>query len=155
MFAKCWKNLKLSANKLKLDFELLPKIFFRRNDIHSDIDLWNRRWFGAKWNVTVPNSVTPVKPMVCKWIYMSQGVMLSNDTQITHMLNFHPRFHETVILSIFIKFMTKNAVFLSFSAIRVKRIIWNQHISVKVHVARILIKTIILKKRILERFRYT
>ena len=28
MFSKCWKNLKLGTNKLKLDFKLLPKVFF-------------------------------------------------------------------------------------------------------------------------------
>ena len=28
MFSKCWKNLKLGTNKLKLDFKLFPKIFF-------------------------------------------------------------------------------------------------------------------------------
>ena len=38
--------------------------------------------------------------------------MLLNDTQMTRMLNFHPYFRETVILNIFfIKFMTKNAIF--------------------------------------------
>ena len=38
--------------------------------------------------------------------------MLSNNTQITRMLNVHPHFGETVIWGIFfIKFMTKNAVF--------------------------------------------
>ena len=37
--------------------------------------------------------------------------------------------------------------FLSFSTTRVKRIKWNQHISVNVHVAIILMKTIILQKR--------
>ena len=65
MFAKCWKILKLGTNKLKLDFELLPKIFFRRNNIHREIDHWNRRRFDAKWHVTVPNSVARVKPIVC------------------------------------------------------------------------------------------
>ena len=63
MFAKCWKNLKLGTNKLKLDWKLLPKIFFRSNNIHREIDRWNRRRFGAKWNVTVPNSVTPVNTL--------------------------------------------------------------------------------------------
>ena len=29
------------------------------------------------------------------------GVILLNDTQITHILNFHPHFRETVILGIF------------------------------------------------------
>ena len=37
--------------------------------------------------------------------------MLSNDTQITRMLKFHPHFGEVVILGNFIKLMTKNAVF--------------------------------------------
>ena len=68
------KNLKLCTNKLKLDFKLLPKICFRRNNIHWEIDQWNRRRFGAKWYVTVPNSVAPVRPIVHKLIYMSQGL---------------------------------------------------------------------------------
>ena len=37
--------------------------------------------------------------------------MLSNDTQITRMLNFHPHFRETVILGIFYKIHGENAVF--------------------------------------------
>ena len=28
IFAKCWQKLKLGTNKLKLDYKLLPKIFF-------------------------------------------------------------------------------------------------------------------------------
>ena len=67
------KNLKLGTNKLKLDFKLCTKILFRRNNIHQEIDHWNRHWFGAKWHVIVPNSVAPVKPIVCKLIYMLQG----------------------------------------------------------------------------------
>ena len=39
------------------------------------------------------------------------GVMLSNDTQMTRMLNFHPYFRETVILNNFYKIHAKNAVF--------------------------------------------
>ena len=34
------------------------------------------------------------------YIYVT-GVMLSKDTQMTRMLNFHPYFRETVILNIF------------------------------------------------------
>ena len=68
----CWKNMKLGTNKLKLDLKLLPNICFRRNNIHWEIDQWNRSRFGAKWHVTVPNSVTPVKPIVYKLIYMTQ-----------------------------------------------------------------------------------
>ena len=68
---KIWNT---AQNKLKLDLKLLPKMFFfRSNNIHREIDQWNRRRFGTKWNVTVPNSVTPVKPIVCKWIYLSRG----------------------------------------------------------------------------------
>ena len=57
---------------LSSTLNVLPKILFRRNNIHREIDHWNRRWFGAKWHVTVPNSVAPVKLIVCKWIYMLQ-----------------------------------------------------------------------------------
>ena len=32
------QNLKLGTNKLKLDLNLLPKIFFRSNNIHREID---------------------------------------------------------------------------------------------------------------------
>ena len=77
------KNLKLCANKLKLDLKLLPKICFRRNNIYWEIDPWNRRRFGAKWHVTVPNSVASVKPIVCKLIYISQGLCC----QVTHKLH--------------------------------------------------------------------
>ena len=73
--------------------------------------------------------------------------MLFNDTQITHKLNFHWQFRETVILSNFYKIHAEKCSFLLFSTTRVKRIIWNQHISVNVHIAQILIKKIILKKR--------
>ena len=31
------KKLKLDINKLKPDFELLPELFFRRNNIHREI----------------------------------------------------------------------------------------------------------------------
>ena len=80
-FLNVEKNRKLGTNKLKLHF--LLKIFFRHNNIHRKIDQWNRRRFGAKWHVTVPNSVTPIKHIVCKWIHMSQGWYC----QITHKLH--------------------------------------------------------------------
>ena len=34
--------------------------YFWRNDIHRDVEHWNRRRFGAQWNVTLPNPVTPI-----------------------------------------------------------------------------------------------
>ena len=111
MLAKCWKNLKLCINKLKLDFKLLPKICFRRNNIHWEIDQWNRRRFGAKWHVTVPNSVAPVRPIVYKWIYMSQG----SCCQMTHKLHVCQISIRSLVelwfWAIFIKFLSKNAVF--------------------------------------------
>ena len=147
MFSKCWKNLKLGTNKLKLDLKLLLKMFFRSNNIHREIDHWNRRRFFAKWNVTVPKSVTPVKPIVCKWIYMSRGNIVKWHTNYMY-IKFSSAFRETVILSNFCKIHDEKCIFLLFSATRVKHIIWNQNISVNVHIAQILIKkTIILKKR--------
>ena len=73
--------------------------------------------------------------------------MLLNDTQIAHILNFHPYCRETVIVSNFCKIHDEKYSFLLFGTTRVKHIIWKQHISVNVHIAQILIKTIILKKR--------
>ena len=67
---KIWNSAQIN---LSSTLNFLKKILFRRNNIHQEIDHWNRRWFGAKWHVTVPNSVAPVKPIVCKWIYMLQG----------------------------------------------------------------------------------
>ena len=71
--------------------------------------------------------------------------MLLNDTQIAHISSFHPYCRETVILSNFYKIHDEKYIFLLFGT-RVKHI-WKQHISVNVHIAQILIKTIILKKR--------
>ena len=91
-----------------LNVNFYRKYFFEyppRNRPVKSTPIWR------KWNVTVPNSVVPVKPLVCKWIYTCHRVMLSNDTQTTRILNFHPHFRETVILSNFYKFMTKNAGF--------------------------------------------
>ena len=67
---KIWNSAQIN---LSSTLKFLLKILFRRNNIHRDIHHWNRRWFGAKWHVTVPNSVAPVKHIVGKWIYMSQG----------------------------------------------------------------------------------
>ena len=110
MFSKCWKNLKLGKSKLKLDFKLLPKIFFRCNNIHREIDQWNRRRFGTKWHVTVPNSVTPNKPIVCKWIYMSQE-WYCQMTQVARILNFHPHFRKTVISGNFYQILDEKCSF--------------------------------------------
>ena len=82
-FVNVEKNLKLDTNKPRLDIRLLPKILLRHNNIHREIDQWNRRRFGAKWNVTVPNSVTLIKPILCKWIYMLQWWYC----QMTHKLH--------------------------------------------------------------------
>ena len=111
MFAKCWKNLKLGTNKLKLDIKPLPKICLRHNNIHREIDQWKRRRLGAKWNVTVPNSVTPIKPYHMQMNIHVTGLIMSNDTQNTHILNFHQHFRKIVISRNYIKFITKNAVF--------------------------------------------
>ena len=85
MVISCLLNVEKiwNTNKLKLDLKLLPKICFRRNNIHWEIDQWKRRRFGAKWHVTVPNSVAPVKPIVCKLIYISHGLCC----QMTHKLH--------------------------------------------------------------------
>ena len=88
------------------------KIVFQRNSIHRENDQWNSRRFGAKWNVTVLNSVTPIKPIVCEWIYMSQGWYFQLTRELHIYKTFHSHLRETVILrNFFIKFMTKNAVF--------------------------------------------
>ena len=73
--------------------------------------------------------------------------MLLNDTQIAHILNFHPYCRETVILSHFYKIHDEKYNFLLFGTTRINHIIWKQHISVNVNIAQILIKTIIPKKR--------
>ena len=68
---------------------------------------------GAKWYVTVPNSVTPIKPILWEWIYMSYEWYC----QIVHRLyiyyiSIRTDFRETVILNIIlINFMTKNSGF--------------------------------------------
>ena len=66
---KIWNYVLIN---LSSTFNFYGKILFRCNNIHREIDQWNRRRLGAKWNVTVPSSVTQIKPIVCKWIYMSQ-----------------------------------------------------------------------------------
>ena len=49
------------------------------------------------------------------------GLIVSNDTQITRMINFHPHFRETVILGNFYKIHDEKCSFLSFSKTRVKK----------------------------------
>ena len=141
------KNLKLDRKNLKLDLNLLPKIFFRSNNIHREIDQWNRRRFGTKWNVTIPNSVTPVKPIVCKWIYMSRGNVVKWHTNYTY-IKFPSVFSWNCDFEhfFFYKIHDEKCSFLLFGTTRVEHIIWNQHISVNVHIAQILIETIIPKK---------
>ena len=107
---KGWKIMKLSTNKLKLDLKLLPKNIFQRNHFHREIDQWNWRWFGAKWNVTVPNSVTAIKPIVCEWIYMSEEwyFQMTGELHISKIFVIFVKLWFWAIF--FIKFTTKNAV---------------------------------------------
>ena len=77
MMISCLLNIVKICNSAQINWSSTlnsyQKYLFGRNNIHREIDRWNRHRFGAKWNVTVPNSVMPVKPLVCKWIYMSQS----------------------------------------------------------------------------------
>ena len=115
MFAKWWKNLKLGTNKLKLDFKFLLEIIFRRNNIHRKIDRWNQRRFGAKWSVTVPNSVMPVKPIVCKWTYMSPGNIVKWHTNYSYVKYSSTFSWNCDFEQFFFKFMAINAVFCRFA----------------------------------------
>ena len=94
----------------KLQLNLLPKNIFQRNHIPREIDQWNRRRFGAKWNVTVPNSVTPIKPIVYELLYMSEGYF-----QMTRDLSIYDIFIRIFVKlwfwTIFMKFMTKMQFF--------------------------------------------
>ena len=146
MFSKCWKNLELGTNKLKLDFKLLPTISFRHYNIQREIDLWNRRQFGANWNATVPNSVTPIKPIVSEWIYMSQGWYW----WMTHKLHVYQIFIRIFVKlrfrEFFVKFMTTNA-YLCRLAQQDLNVSYETSIFRSIlMVHKILIKTIILKK---------
>ena len=67
---KIWHSAQIN---LSSTLNFYRRYCFRRNNIHREKDQWNRRRFGAKRHVTVPCSVTPIKPIVCKWIYISQG----------------------------------------------------------------------------------
>ena len=131
MFSKCWKSQKLCINKLK---RVLPKIFFRRNNIHREIDQWNRHRFGAKWHVTVPNSITPIKP--CANEYACHRGDICQMTQKLHVyLIFIRIFVKLWFREFFYQIHDEKCSFLSFSKTRVKHIIWNQNISVNVYVA--------------------
>ena len=94
----CFLNVEKILNSAQINlsstFNFLLKIFCRHNNIHREIDQWNWRRFDAKWHVTVPNSVTPIKPIVCKLIHMSQGWYC----QMTHKLHVYQ-----IFISIFIK----------------------------------------------------
>ena len=105
---KIWNSAQIN---LSSTLNFLTKILFRRNNIHREIDHWNRRWFGAKWHVTVPDSVASVKPIVCKWIYMLQGQCCQMRHK-WHVCKIVIRiFVKLWFWTFFIKFMTKNAVF--------------------------------------------
>ena len=80
--------LKKSETRHKINlsstWNFYQKCFFWSNNIHREIDQWNRRRFGTKWNVAVPYSVTPVKPIVCKWIYLSRGNVVKWHTNYSY-----------------------------------------------------------------------
>ena len=99
---KWWNSAQMN---LSSTYKFLPKknIFH----IHQEIDQWNRRRFGAKWKVTVPNSVSPIKPIICKRIYMSEGWYF----QMTRELHVSKIFVELWFWEIFIKIMMKNVFF--------------------------------------------
>ena len=46
---KMWNSAQIN---LSSTLNFLTKILFRSNNIHREIDHWNRRWVGAKWHVT-------------------------------------------------------------------------------------------------------
>ena len=125
---KWWYHVCLSLNSAQINlsstWNFLPKILFRRNNIHREIDHWNRRWFGAKWHVTVPNSVAPVKHVYANEYTCHRGKVVKWHTNDTF-FNSHPYFSETVILNNFYKIHDEKCSFLSFSTTRVKRHIWN------------------------------
>ena len=113
---KIWNSEQIN---LSWTLNFYRRYFFRRNKIHREIDQWNRCRFGAKWHATVPGfgdanfiySVTQIKPIICKWIYMSQGwyCQMTNKSHIYEICI--PIFVKLWFREIFIKFMTKNAVF--------------------------------------------
>ena len=80
----CLLNIAKIWHSAQIKFSSTLNVYFRCNDIHREIDQWNRHQFGAKWTATVPNSVTPVKPIVCKWIYMSQCNVIKWHTHYMH-----------------------------------------------------------------------
>ena len=123
------------------------KIFFQCNHIHREIDQWNRRRFGAKWNVTVPNSVTPIKPIVCEWIYMLLGWYFKMTRELHIYKIFIRIFVKLWFWAIFTKFITKNAVFCRLVHQELNVAYETSIFFVNVHIAQIFIKTIILKKR--------
>ena len=105
---KIWNSAHIN---LSSTLNFYRRYFFRCNNIYGEMDRWNRRRCVAKWHVTVPNSVTPIKPIVCKWIYMPQGWYC----QMTHKLHVYNIFIRIFVKlwfrEVFIKFMTKNTDF--------------------------------------------
>ena len=124
---KIWNSAKIN---LSSTLNFYQKIFSRHDNIHREIDQWNGRRFGAKWNVTVPNSVTPIKHIACQWKYISQGWYCQMPHELCiyiHTYTLHYIFVKLwfgAIFKTFIKFCS----FLSFGTTGVKHSIWNQHI---------------------------
>ena len=111
----CFLNVEKISNSTQINLSSTLNFYrrysFRRSNIYRETDQWNRHRFGAKWHVTVPNSVTSIKPVICKWIYLPQGWYC----QMTHKLHIYQIFIRIFVKlwfrEIVIKFMTKNAVF--------------------------------------------
>ena len=79
---KIWNSAQIN---LSSTLNFLPKILFRRNNIHQEIDHWNRHWFGAKWHVTVPNSVAQLNLSYANEYTCNRGNVVkwhTNDTYV-------------------------------------------------------------------------
>ena len=90
IFGRCWKNLKLGTNKLKLEFKHLPKNIFsmqqhppRKWPVKS-----TPSWRKMKFNCTYFRHTNNTYIRGNEYIHV-RGVTLSSDTQIILMWNFH------------------------------------------------------------------
>ena len=113
IFVNYWKNLKLGKNKLKLDFELLPKNIFSMRQYPP------RNWpmkstpIRRKMKCNCTQFRHAIKHIACQWNTCHRDDIVKWHTNYTYIyINFHMHFCKTVILGIcFRKFITKNAAF--------------------------------------------
>ena len=90
---KNWKSAQVYLSSTSKFYRTC--LLFFRNHIQRGIDPWLQRPdLATKWNVTVPNSITLIKPIVCRYVKVT-WLTLSNDTWITHISNSHPHFRKT------------------------------------------------------------